>query len=78
MQNAVKIAIDENLLGEVVKATGENNEGKAVEKALKVFLRRRAIEYLRTMAGKFQIEDTREQFDEAERRQQYHSQTSSY
>ncbi len=62
--------IDSNLLERVVEATGERSKTKAVNKALQDYVRRTSINELREMAGKYVIEDTREEQREAERRRQ--------
>ena len=47
------INIDEKLLEEVVCETGETDKGRALNKAMSEFLRRKAIERLLTARGAF-------------------------
>ena len=58
--------IDEDLIEKVVKATGEKSKSKAIDKALKEFLKRKAIDELRAMAGKVDIEDNWRELEELE------------
>ncbi len=51
--------IDEDLLDQVLVATGEKTKSKAVSEALGDYIRRIKIEELRAMAGNASIEDTR-------------------
>ena len=62
--------IDRNLLDSVVAATGERTKSKAVSAALKEYVRRKKIAELREAAGKYQIDDTRAEQREADRRRQ--------
>ena len=62
--------IDEKLVEDVIRFTGEKRKSKAVSKALEEYLRRRAIDELRAMAGKIQIDDTRDTQKAADRRRQ--------
>ena len=62
--------IDQQLLDDVVKASGEKSISRAVEKALKVFVRQQAINDLRSSAGKIIIDDLSREQDEAEDRRQ--------
>ena len=62
--------VDQKLLEGVVRATGEKSASKAVNKALEQYLRRKAIDELRAMAGKMQIDDVREEQRAADRRRQ--------
>ena len=56
--------IDQDIIEKVVKATGEKSRSKAIDKALKEYLQRKAIDELRAMSGKIDIEDNwREQED---------------
>lgn len=64
------IDIDEKLMEKVVKATGEKSKSKAVNKVLEEYVRRRAIEDIRAMAGKIQIDDVREEQRAADRKRQ--------
>ncbi len=58
------INLDEKLLSEVLCATGEKDKGKAVNRAMREFIRRRRLEDLRALRGKIEIEDN---LDELER-----------
>ena len=60
--------IDEELLAKVVQATGEKSKTKAVSSALEEYIRRKAINELRAMAGKIQIDDLREEQRAVDRR----------
>lgn len=51
--------IDEKLLHRVLRATGEKSKSKALNKAMEEYMRHKAIDELRTMAGKIQIDDMR-------------------
>ena len=62
------VDIDQQLLDDVVKASGEKSKGRAVEKALKVFVRQQAINDLRSSAGKIIIDDLSHEQDEADSR----------
>ena len=62
--------IDPKLLEDVVKATGQRSKTKAVNTALEQYVRRTKVEDLRAMAGKFTLDDTREEQREANRRRQ--------
>ena len=63
--------IDQGLLDDVVKATGEKSKSRAVEKALKLYVRQLAINDLRYSTGKVIVEDlSREQSEAEERRRQ--------
>lgn len=48
--------IDEKLIEEVVAITKEKNRGKAVNKALAEYIRRRRREELRAMLGRLDLE----------------------
>jgi Arc/MetJ family transcription regulator len=62
--------IDEKLLEEIVKATGEKTRSKAVNKALDEYIRGMKIDQLRAMAGRAQLDDVRSaQMTADERRQ---------
>jgi Arc/MetJ family transcription regulator len=51
------LEVDEKLLADVVKLTGEKNKGKAVNKALQEYIRRQRIEELRAMLGTIDLVD---------------------
>ena len=60
--------IDPKLLEDVVKATGQQSKTKAVNTALEQYIRRAKIEDLRAMAGRFPLDDTRDEQREADQR----------
>jgi Arc/MetJ family transcription regulator len=62
--------IDEKLLGDVVRATGERSKSKAVSRALKEYVRGLAYDELRLTAGTMQIDDLSEPQREADLRRQ--------
>ncbi len=62
--------IDRELLDKVVEATGERSKTKAVNKALQEYVRRTSINELREMAGKYIIDDTREEQREEDGRRE--------
>ena len=62
--------VDPDLLDAVVETTGERSKTRAVNKALKEYVRRAKIGELRAMAGKFPLYDTREEQRTADRRRQ--------
>ena len=62
--------IDAKLLDEVVKATGEKSKSRAVQMVMQEYIRRKAIDELRAMAGNFQIDDSSEEQAAAEAKRQ--------
>ena len=62
--------VDTKLLNDVLELTGEKSKSKAVSKALKQYLRSQRIAELRAMAGKFQIDDAKNEQEEADRRRE--------
>ena len=62
--------IDENLLETVLVLTGEKTKSRAVNAALEEYVRWQKIAELRAMAGRIQIDDTRAEQREADRRRQ--------
>ena len=60
--------VDTRLLSDVIKATGEKSKSKAVNRALGDYLRRKAIDELRAMAGKGELVDSRPKQRAADRR----------
>ncbi|MBI2361267.1 MAG: type II toxin-antitoxin system VapB family antitoxin [Deltaproteobacteria bacterium] len=50
------LAIDENLLEEAMKCTGEKTRTAVVNRALKEFVRRRKLEGLKNLSGKIHID----------------------
>jgi Arc/MetJ family transcription regulator len=51
------LEIDERLVEEVTKLTGERSKGKAVNKALGEYIRHKRIEELRAAAGTIDLVD---------------------
>ena len=51
------LEIDEELLSNVMKATGEKKRSRAVDKALRDYLYWEAVKGLRSMAGKIDLVD---------------------
>ncbi|MBI4299287.1 MAG: type II toxin-antitoxin system VapB family antitoxin [Chloroflexi bacterium] len=51
------LEVNENLLEDVVKLTGEKAKSKAVNKALKEYVRHKRIEELISMLGKIDLVD---------------------
>ena len=62
--------IDEKLLGDVVKVTGEKSKSKAVNKALEEYVRSKKIDELRALAGKLDILDNWCELEELELEEQ--------
>lgn len=62
--------IDKRVLDSVVEITGEKTKSKAVSAVLRDYVRRKKIAELRAMARKIQIDDTRAEQREADRRRQ--------
>ena len=58
--------VDEAVLEEVVKLTGERNKRKAVSKALEEYLQRKRIAELKKMAGKIDLVDNLKELEELE------------
>ena len=58
--------IDNRLLEQVAKTTGEKTLSKAVSRALDEFLRRRKIERLIELAGKIDLVDNWRELEEIE------------
>ncbi|MDO8616255.1 MAG: type II toxin-antitoxin system VapB family antitoxin [Dehalococcoidia bacterium] len=58
--------IDPKLLEKVVAITGERNKGKAVDRAMDEFLRRKAVEKLLAARGKFRLHVKHEEWEEAD------------
>ena len=57
MKTRTRIDIDAKLLEQVLMATGEKTKSKAVHTALEKHVRDWAVEGIRAMAGKIDIED---------------------
>ena len=63
--------IDSSLLKEVVKQTGEKSKGKAVDRAMEDFLRRKAVERLVAARGSFpDLVDKTDNWEEEEMMQE--------
>lgn len=60
------INIDERLLLEAVKLTGEKDRGRVVNRALDEMIRREKIERLIALAGNIDIRDNWEEWEDAE------------
>lgn len=60
--------INPELLGKVLAETGEKSKGRAVDRAMEAYLRRRAIERLLAARGTFDIEDKTAEWEEEEMR----------
>ena len=60
------IDVDEKLLETMLKMTGEKSKSKAVNKAMKDYVRRRSIDDLRAMAGKIDMIDNWQELEELE------------
>jgi len=58
--------IDAQLLEEVVGLTEEKNKGKAVNKALTEYVRRRRLEELKALAGHINLVDNLKELEELE------------
>ena len=60
------LEVDERLIAEAIKLTGEKNKGKVVNRALAELVRRRKLEELRGMMGKLGLVDDWREREEAE------------
>ena len=58
--------IDEKLIEEVAKLTGEKNKGKAVNKVLEDYIRRKRIVELQALAGHIELVDNLKELEELE------------
>ena len=58
--------IDEKLMAEAVRFTGEKNRSKAVSNVLSEFVRRRKLEELRALIGNMGLTDDWREREEAE------------
>ncbi len=66
------INIDEKLLENVLEATGEKTKSKAVNAALKEYIRRKHVQELIDSWGKIIVDDYSEEFDRLdEERREY-------
>ncbi len=55
--------VDDELLESIVEATGEKNKSKAVNAALKEYIRRKHVQELIDSWGKIIVDDFSEEFD---------------
>ena len=55
--------VDDDLLESIVEATGEKNKSKAVNAALKEYIRRKHVQELIDSWGKIIVDDFSEEFD---------------
>ena len=62
--------VDEKLLETMLKMTGEKSKSKAVNRAMKDYIRRRSIDELRAMAGKIDMIDNWQELEELELEEQ--------
>ncbi len=62
--------IDEKLIADVLKATGEKSKSRAVNKVLEEYIRRQKIEEIIAMAGKIIIDDYSEEQRAADKRRE--------
>ena len=60
------ISLDAGLIEEVKRLTGEEGLSRAVASALDEFVRRHAVEEIRALVGKVEIEDNWEELERAE------------
>lgn len=58
--------IDEKLLSNVIKITGEKNKSKAINKALEEYIRKIKIQELKELSGKIRIIDNWQKWREME------------
>jgi len=58
--------IDEKLLNNVIKITGEKNKSKAINKALEEYIRKIKIQELKELSGKVKIIDNWQKWREME------------
>ena len=62
--------IDDKLLETVIEATGEKNKSKAVNAALKEYIRRKHVQELIDSWGKIIVDDYSEEAEAAEKRRE--------
>jgi Arc/MetJ family transcription regulator len=60
------INVDEKLLSEALKVTGERDRGRVVNQALDEMVRRRKIDRLLASRGKLDLKDNWEEWEEVE------------
>jgi Arc/MetJ family transcription regulator len=63
------LTLDPELLDEVVKLTGQSNKGRAVNEAMKEFVRRRKINELRQLIKETTLVDNWRELEELELRE---------
>ena len=64
------LEIDERLLRDIVKATGEKTKSKAVAKALEEYARIVSMDELRSLAGNIALVDNLDELEERELEEQ--------
>ena len=64
------LEIDEKLLEDVVRATGQKSKSRAVSSVLKEYVRRRRFAELRALAGNIDIVDNLEELERLEIKEQ--------
>ena len=68
----ITLDIDDELLESIVEATGEKNKSKAVNAALKEYIRRKHVQELIDSWGKIIVDDYTEEMDRLDlQRQEY-------
>lgn len=60
------LELEKNLLDNVVRATGEKSQSKAVTRALEEYLYRKAVERLEELAGTIDVDDVWRELEELE------------
>jgi len=63
------LEIDEKLLDDVMRIVGESNKGKAVNRAMAEFIRKRKLQDLKKLIGSKQLEDNWRELEESELRE---------
>jgi hypothetical protein len=58
--------IDPQLVDELVAATGEKDRGKAVNRAIREFIRRQKLDQLIALAGNIEMDDVWEEMEKLE------------
>ena len=61
--------VDEKLLKDVLALTGEKSKGKALNSALREFVRRKRIEEMKALAGSIDLVDNLKELEELELRE---------
>ena len=63
------LEVDEKLLKDVLALTGEKSKGKALNRALREFVRRKRIEEMKALAGSIDLVDNLKELEELELRE---------